>query len=257
MKSKVRKYNRPWIIIIVVVIVCIFLYVAYYSQEDHESFDTSIKTRTLEKDGFCVFYDPEYSNHLDTNLQTDTLQRLPENYVFIDYVYKINNVALSTFHRDVTSSKYVFYTEHPTYTLILYNYDGELLSVCPGSHATYPFVWSKILNIDGKRGTAFLFDCDLLHAGRVNYCKDRDVVQYKLCHKDDLSKLSSLQGINVEKTEVCIDSFLGKIQRKFSYFFEMPINTIAYPLMMKRETKNSLIGTIQSVLPIDYYNNST
>ena len=72
----------------------------------------------------------------------------------MDYIYKINDGALSTFHRDVTSSK----TIYPVYTLILYKYDGELLSVCPSSNTTYPFVTSRIVNVEGKSGTCFLFD---------------------------------------------------------------------------------------------------
>ena len=91
----------------------------------------------------------------NSDLEQDTLSKLPEGYQFMDYVYIIKNNALSTFHRDVTSSKN---TSHPVYTLILYKSEGELLSVCPGSAKTFPFVWSKIVNINSKKGTAFLFD---------------------------------------------------------------------------------------------------
>ena len=40
-----------------------------------------------------------------------------------------------------------------------------------------------------------------------------------------------------------------------SFFFEMPINYFAYPLMLKRENDNSFIGAVQSLIPLDYYNN--
>ena len=43
--------------------------------------------------------------------------------------------------------------------------------------------------------------------------------------------------------------------RKLSYYFQLPINSILYPLMIKREDKNTIIGKIQSVIPITYYNN--
>jgi hypothetical protein len=231
----------------------------YYNTEEYENYQESIKTRTLDNDGFYVLYNPKYA--IETNdypcekLKNDVLNLLPPGYVFIDYIYKINNVALSTFHRDVTSSQYVFNTKHPVYTLILYKYNGELLSLCPGSNKTYPFVTSKILNIGGKSGTAFLFDCDVLHAGRINKCKYRRVIQYKICHRDDLPKLKSLFGIYREKTEKCVNDFYVKILRKLSYYFEMPINYFAYPLMIKRE-KNTLIGLIQSFIPMSYYNNA-
>jgi hypothetical protein len=238
-------------------IVC--LLVIYYNYEEYENYKESLITRKLETDGFCVLYDPLYSLKTKDKpceeLESDVLQILPEGYMFIDYIYKINNVSLARFHRDVTSSKHTFKTKHTVYTLILYKYDGDLLSVCPGSNETYPFTWSRILNIDGKNGTAFLFDCDLLHAGRVNKCKDRNVIQYKICHIDDLDTLQSLHGVRAEKTEKCINTVHGKIERKLSYFFEMPINYFMYPLMIKRETSNSLVGKIQSYIPLGYYNN--
>lgn len=97
--------------------------------------------RTIEKDGFTVFHCDDHLNiHSGPRdkLINKTLGKLPKDYVFIDYVYKINNTALSTFHRDVTSSQQIYDTTYPTYTLILYKYDGCLLSLCPGSHASYP-----------------------------------------------------------------------------------------------------------------------
>jgi len=245
--------------IIIVIVIIVVLYLLYYSHEQYENHIQSLKTRTLEKDGFCTFYNPDYAkdtlDYPSSQLKNDVLHVLPNDYIFIDYVYKINDGALSTFHRDVTSSKHIYRTKHTVYTLILYKYDGDLLSVCPGSNKSYPFVWSKIVNIDGKSGTAFLFDCDLLHAGQVNDCKERKVIQYKLCHKDDLDKLKSLQSVYVEKIDKCKDDFYGRMKRKVSYFLEMPINYFAYPLMIKREDKNSVIGFLQSFIPLNYYNN--
>ena len=179
-------------------------------------------------------------------LKQDALQMLPSGYTFIDYVYKIQNVALSTFHRDVTSSQHIYKTNYPVYTLILYKSWGDLLSVCPGSNTSYPFVWSNIVNISGEPGTAFLFDCDVLHAGCTNECRKRDVIQYKICHVDDLDKLAHLQGVRANKTDVCKITMTGKIMRKLSYFFEFPINYMFYPLMVKRENSDSIVGKIQS-----------
>ena len=113
-----------------------------------------------------------------------------------------------------------------------------------------------LLGLSFPSGTAFLFDCDLLHAGQMNQCKERKVIQYKLCHTDDVDKLKSLQDIYVEKNNnTCSDTIHSKLKRKFSYFFEMPINYFAYPLMIKREDPNSFVGMLQSFIPLNFYNN--
>jgi hypothetical protein len=238
-------------------IIILILYIIYYFFEETEKY-SSKRSRSIEKDGFCVLYNPLYTNTISEpciKLQEDVLSYLPSGYVFMDYIYKINDGALSTFHRDVTSSKTIYKTKYPVYTLILYKYDGELLSVCPSSNTTYPFVTSRIVNVEGKAGTCFLFDCDLLHAGCINYCKERHVIQYKLCHQEDIHTLSHLQGIRNEKNDVCSLSLYNSFMRKMSYYFQLPINTILYPLMIKRENKNTIIGNIQSFIPIKYYNN--
>ena len=243
----------------VCIILILVIYLVYYNIEYEEDCITSVKTRTIKKDGFCVLYDDAYlentNNYPGKKLKSDILKLLPDHYDFIDYRYKINNVALSTFHRDVTSSKTLYKTNYPVYTLILYKYDGELLSLCPGSHDSYPFVWSNIVNVSGKKGTVFLFDCDILHAGRVNSCKYREVIQYKICHQEDLKKLSHLKGVNKTKTETCVDTITNVLMRKMSYYFEFPINYFFNPLMIKRDKSNSFIGIMQSYIPLDYYNN--
>jgi hypothetical protein len=193
-------------------------------------------------------------------MKRDILKILPKDYMFIDYEYTIKNVALSTFHRDVTSSQKIFNTKYPIYTLILYKTtrsdikEYDLLSVCPNSHKSYPFVWEPIVNITGKSGTGFLFDCDLLHAGYMNKCINRELTQYKICHKDDYNKLYSLHKININKTDKCEITNTSLFIRKLSYYFQLPINYIFYPLLIKREHNNA-IGLIQSYIPISFYNN--
>jgi hypothetical protein len=230
------------------------IYILIFSVETYEDG----KQRNLNKDGFCVLQNDEYlttKNIPCDQLKHDVLHQLPDGYEFIDYIYNIKNVALSTFHRDVTSSKNIYKTKYPVYTLILYKNEGELLSLCPRSNQTYPFVWSSIVNVKGKRGTAFLFDCDLLHAGCTNYCKEREVIQYKICHHDDLNKLKHLQGIKKNKSGVCKITQSSIMLRKLTYFFEFPINYIFYPFMIQRKPPNSLMGKIQSFIPVEYYNN--
>jgi hypothetical protein len=227
--------------------------------EYYEEYTESMKIRTLETDGFCVLHDPYYSENTTdlpcNKLKRDILNKLPKDYLFIDYVYKINNVALSTFHRDVTSSQHNYNTNYPVYTVILYKYTGDLLSLCPRSNHDYPFASSPIYNVSGHPGTVFLFDSDLLHAGQTNRCKDREVVQYKVCHKSDVTKLRHLNSIRAEKTDICTLSFYKEVMRKCSYYFEFPINYLFYPLMIKRENPNSIVGFIQNFIPLSYYNN--
>jgi len=255
-KKNNRKPKLKYIFIIFVVVFFCFYYI-----EIHEKTGEVIEKYTLENDGICILFNPEYAtktiHYPSENLKRDILDKLPEGYIFLDYIYKIENSSLSTFHRDVTSSKHIYRTKYPVYTAILYKYSGELLSFCPGSNFTYPFVWSRIRNISGNYGTVFLFDCDILHAGCDNECKlKREVLQYKICHKDDLDKLKELSGVNIVKIEKeCKTSIWNKIMRKASYYLEMPINTFFYPLMIKRENANSIIGKIQEFIPISFYNN--
>lgn len=239
--------------------VSIFLWILYYCQEkDVHIYQCQYN---LAKDGIRILYNPRYAKETkdmpSTGLQTDILRELPEGYQFMDYIYKIENNSLSTFHRDVTSSKSIFQTKYPVYTVILYKYDGELFSFCPRSNHTYPFVWSLITNVSGKKGTVFLFDSDLLHAGGNPSGVKREVVQYKVCHLEDLERLRELSGVRMDKKELSGEnSFYNAFLRKASYFFEMPINYFCYPLMIKRQNSDHWIGKIQEMIPISFYNNS-
>ena len=244
------------------ILIFIFIFIVYiicYSFEFNEYFLTSIHKRTLNNDGFIILYDKNYiniNNYPNNKLIYDVLQKLPSNYIFMDYYYKIKNTVLSTFHRDVTSSQHIYKTKYPVYTLILYKYDGCLLSLCPGSDNTYPFVYSHIINISGKAGTCFLFNCELLHAGCNNNCEKRELIQYKICHKDDLEKLNHLNGIHMTKDNINNDcnNIKNNILKKLSYFFEFPINYILNPLMI--EKKDGILGKIQKYIPLDFYNNT-
>jgi len=60
------------------------LYVSLYWIEVKERVNTSIITRSLEVDGFCCMFNPEYIKTQNTpcvNLQRDILQKLPGGYV--------------------------------------------------------------------------------------------------------------------------------------------------------------------------------
>ena len=194
----IKKKQKIYFVVRYFILFLLIYYIVFYSQEIQLTIYQ--QKYDLEKDGLCVLYNPIYSKETTNKpcklLETDILRELPDGYQFIDYIYKIENNSLSTFHRDVTSSKQIFKTKHAVYTVILYKYDGELFSFCPGSNHTYPFTWSKIVNVSGFKGTVFLFDSDILHAG-ANYIGNnhRELIQYKVCHRDDLQFLISLIGV--------------------------------------------------------------
>jgi hypothetical protein len=221
---------------------------------------------SLSKNGIEIFYNTNYLSNesLPNLLKTDILNILPKNYIFMDYTYTIKNSALSTFHRDVTSSQKLYNTTYPVYTAILYKTGGVLLSVVPYSDIQYPFSINVIHNISGKAGTAVLFNSDTLHCGISNGCNYREVVQYKICHKDDLLLLSHLQGIHKIKDNkkdcVEINNKYEKIklwvERKSSYLFQLPINLLFYPFMTKKYDTNTFYGKIQEYIPLTFYNNT-
>jgi hypothetical protein len=134
-------------------------------------------------------------------LRSAVLDRLPEGYEFLDYEYTIQGTALTTWHRDVTSGQQYHGTTHPTYTVIRYEYEGDLLTVIPKSHLTFPFAIDRTQAINGTVGTTILFNADLLHAGAPNRVGTARVAhQYKVAHHDDMGHLSHLAGIRVAKT---------------------------------------------------------
>jgi hypothetical protein len=232
------------------------MYIAFYS---YEYYETANANRNIVEDGFSIFHIRDYKE-IDISpsetLVRAALARLPEGYCFLNYSYAIKNTTLSTFHRDVTSSQVLYNTRHPVYTLILYKYEGCLLSLCPGSHATYPFVISQIVNVQGPAGTCFLFNCDVLHAGCSNRCQYREIIQYKICHRDDIEQLEHLNNVAVIKEETdCRDDWTSRFLRKCSYFFELPINTIFNPLLQKKQDDN-VVGKLQEAIPIQFYNNT-
>ena len=249
MKTKTNK-NISTILLLILIVYIIFYFIEY---------NKTLPSYNLLNDGVCILYDPIYclSNKiLNERFKDDILKKLPKDYEFIDYSYTIKNTSLSYFHRDVTSSQIIYKTTHPVYTAIIYKNDGELLSVCPGSHSTYPFVNSHIVNIHGEAGTAILFNCELLHAGCKNLCKKREITQYKICHKNDLHLLKHLMNKHIEKEDTCKLSIYDDIKRKMTYYFQLPINTIFAPLMIERKNENTMIGKIQQIIPLTFYNNT-
>lgn len=226
---------------ILILLLLALTFIAYYSVESEPESSFS-----LGRDGVVAF----------SAKKQRALDFLPPDYRFIDYEYTIQSTALSTFHRDVTSSARLHGCRYPVYTLIIYEYGGNLMSVCPGSHRTWPYVWSRIVNVSGPPNTAVLFDSEILHAGQPNQCKPRLLRQYKICHRDDLSKLTHLQGIRVAKKEKCVDDAWTRVKRKLSYYFAHPLNHWLYPFLMQKEGEDTWTGKVQSIFSrSQFYNN--
>ena len=194
------------------------------------TFETSISTNyvpTLKEDGFMLVEHPT---------KQEVLEQLPKGYEFLDYKYTIEGCTLSTFHRDVTSSQYIFKTKYPVYTFITYEYNGPALSVCPGSHKTAPLLFSRPVMVNAK---SVLFNCDLVHAGSLNLDKKpRRAVQYKIAHRDDHEKLKHLGGINKLKRGNCdkMNPKLDTLYRKLSLTFSYVINHHMTPYLQNRES---------------------
>lgn len=236
-------------IIFAIILIAIILIDTYYFFESSESAENSL--RTLEVDGFCCFHSDRREDE-----RGKTLASLPPDYEFLDYEYTIYSAALSTFHRDVTSSQRLYDCDHPVYTLIVYEYEGDLLSVCPASERTWPFVWSRIVNLSGPKGTCVLFNSEILHAGQPNKCRPRFARQYKICHRNDIQKLGHLQGIRAKKNTKCVDDIRSRIKRKLSYYFAFPINHAFYPFLIQKWGADTWMGRMQSLLPDhQFYNN--
>lgn len=234
------------ILIIILIILIIILLFNLYETEDKYKYNRNIKI-----DGYKVF---------DNDDKKEILKNLPKDYVYIDYKYEIKGCTLSTFHRDVTSSQYIYKTKYPVYTLISYYNKkyGPLLALCPHSHILTPYLGTLPVIINGNYSTSILFNCDIIHAGALNdYGKNRHAIQYKICHIDDLSKLSHLIGINKITYGSCNNSnyFYTYLLRKALLYFSYIINYLMTDLLQTKPEKDTIVEYIVNNFFIgDFYN---
>jgi hypothetical protein len=214
-------------IILIIILIVIQIYEKPYNDD---------KELSLTTDGFKIF------NH--DNINEIVKSNLPKDYVIMDYLYIIKGCTISTFHRDVTSSGYIFKTKYPVYTIISYYNSGQLLTICPESHTTTPFLFQPPKIIYGNPKTTVLFNCDIVHAGAINnFGEKRMAIQRKVCHKDDLDRLKHLIGINKTSLGKCdgknTDNYVY-VMRKLSLFFSFYINHIFTGLLLEKPKKDSI-----------------
>jgi hypothetical protein len=230
------------LLFIYILLILAFILIYLYETNDYYKF-----MRTLKNDGYKVF------KNFD---KKSILKELPKEYEFIDYKYRIKGCSISTFHRDVTSSQSIYNTKYPVYTCITYKNNGNLLSICPSSHKTTPFLFEKPLIINGKEGTTILFNCDIVHSGAINeFGDDREAIQYKICHKEDKDKLKHLIGINKISMGICKNTWIYEyILRKISLYYPFIINHLFTKLLQEKPNKDSFYEFLISKFYIgDFY----
>ena len=226
--------------------ILILLLVIYLIYQLYEKQLNNYNSLSLEKDGFIIIKNVN-----------DIFTILPEGYAFLDYIYDIKGCTLQTFHRDVTSSKYYYKTKYPVYTYIVYFNKGDLLSVCPNSHNTTPYVWSspKIIK-SNSNVTGILFNCDLVHSGAMNNLgKERHAIQFKIAHKNDFHKLKHLQSINKSVSNECYNKSFIKdyLFRKFSLFFSFIIKNI-FTKYLQENQNNAINSLFLNIFGKEFYN---
>ena len=250
--------------------ICVFILFWILSTETEEDVDTVKSSLQRTPDATRKEFEETHENAVRNSLQKDgyivipnadkkrVLSYLPKGYVFLQYKYTIRGCSLSTFHRDVTSSPYIYNTRHPVYTFIMYRNAGPLLSVCPGSHRTTPFLYSSPITIRGKTNdltVGVLFHCDLVHAGAINtHGAVRYVEQYKIAHVDDIYKLKHLQHINTQRTGECNVSYWYEIfTRKCSWIFSHIFNH-HFTSYLQNRPDNHMGKMLLSLYGRDFYN---
>ena len=193
---------------------------------------------------------------LSESLKRICIPKLPPNYVFLDYSYEIINSRLYTFHRDLTSSQSYQNLRHPSYTLIIYLYNGEFLNICPDS--LKKMTVGKPVTIKGKTGTAILFNADMAHAASTYYAPRRHCIQYKLCHSDDMRRLNHLnkQHIvnknDISKKIILSERYLSRLSHKY-----LLLNDIRFIGDLSERTNNSIIiKIIRKIFKLDFYNDT-
>ena len=245
----------------VIKFVLFIVIIIYYLQENNININEISEKTNIHKDGFKI-----WNIKLNKNVSKDkmlkklkelSLKELGEDYIFLDYKYHLKGCSVSTYHRDITSNKTTLNTKYPTYTALIYRYNGNYISVCPGSHKTYPFTFKRPISVKGKEIGMVIFNGDLLHAGMINNVgKKRDFMQFKIVHKSDYKKLAHLNKINLYKQNDCTNSYLFNLfLRKMSYIFALFIN-LFNGFFIKKENSGIKKYAQEIFSFLNFYNNN-
>ena len=223
----------------------------------------NISCNPLKKSNYCVYQiNEEKCKEIEKNkkvtayLSNATLSKLPKDYVFLDYSYEIINSILYTYHRDLTSSQYFQKLKHVSYTLIVYLYDGDFLNICPES--LKKFTVGDPITINGKRGTAILFNSDLVHAAAISNLNFRHCIQYKLCHKEDIHKLKHLNNQHIVKKQdklkkaTYIDKYFARLSHKYVLFHDIYF----IGKLSERKSNKYVTFLAKKLFNLDFYNNT-
>ena len=194
---------------------------------------------------------------LSESLKKKCLGKLPSKYIFLDYSYEIINSQLYTYHRDLTSSQSYQKLKHPSYTLIIYLYDGEFLNIFPESLKKYTV--GNPLTIKGKKGTAILFNADMVHAAALYKTPNRHCIQYKICHSDDVIKLNHLQKQHVIKKKTfrnnkikLSEKYMSRLSHKF-----LLVHDIRFIGDLSERKNNTIITKFfKKVFKLDFFNDT-
>lgn len=222
-----------------------------------------ISCNSLKKNNYCVFQlneqecaKIENNKKVTASLSDIVLKKLPKDYVFMDYSYEIINSILYTFHRDLTSSQYFQKLQHISYTLIVYLYDGDFLNICPNS--LKKFTVGSPITIHGKRGTAILFNSDLVHAAAISKFNFRHCIQYKICHKKDIQKLQHLNNQHIVKKQNklnksnYIDKYFSRLSHKYVLFHDIYF----IGKLSERKSNTTIAYLAKKIFNLDFYNNT-
>ena len=228
--------------------------------------DVKIGQRTIVNDknnnNYCIFEldkttISEIINtrpKLNESLKKICLSKLPQKYIFLDYSYEIINARLYTFHRDLTSCQSYQKLLYPSYTLIVYLYDGEFLNICPESLKKNTV--GKPFTIKGKKGTAILFNADMVHAAAPFYTKHRHCIQYKICHSDDMIRLNHLnrqhviKKYNISSKIKLSEHYISRLSHKYVLLNDIRM----FGDLSERKTNNRIARNIGKILKLDFYN---
>ena len=178
---------------------------------------------------------------------------LSSKYKFLNYQYHIKKSCLYTFHRDLTSSQRFHKLKHPSYTLLIYLYEGELCSMCPNSKNS--IITPTPVTINGKKGTCVLFNADIVHAAAYDSPPERECIQYKICHEDDIEKLQHLQGQIIKKESDTQGKWWGQLflrymSHKYVSLFDLNI----FGKHIEKKTPSIITTFVEKHTNLSFYN---